>query len=316
MIKYLLIIIGILLILFLGLCHLIGKQFLGNLKKRQPGEKFNVKNMDISFYTNGPLAKIAKNGLAYIDTLEKEDVYIESFDHLKLHGYLFMLNQNSKKFLIGVHGFQSHALNEFAPHIRYYQEKGFNLLLVDDRAHGYSEGEYITMGVKDRLDVINWAKYLVEEYGTDIKILLHGVSMGAATVLSTSSEKGLPTQVKGIISDCGFSSNEAAFANQIKTLYKINPNLILKICKWYAKHRAGFDFAEARPIDQVKNSRVPILFVQGVNDFMVPKQMAVDLYTACSSKKKLLLVEGANHAESIAINPNGYHRAIEELFDI
>ena len=316
MIKWLLIIIGILLILFLGLCHTIGKQFLGNLKRKKPGEKFNVKNVDISFYTNGPLAKIAKEGLAYIDTLDKEDVYIESYDHLKLHGYLFNLNKDSKKFVIGVHGFQSHALNEFAPHIKYYQDKAYNLLLVDDRAHGYSEGEYITMGVKDRLDVINWAKYLVKEYGEDIEILLHGVSMGAATVLSTCSEKELPKQVKGIISDCGFSSNEEAFADQIRTLYKINPSFILKICKWYAKHRAGFDFNEARPIEQVKNSQVPILFVQGANDFMVPKQMALDLYATCSSKKKLLIVEGANHAESIAVDPESYHQVMEEMFNL
>lgn len=315
MFKWIIIIL-ILLLLFVALCHYIGEQFLSNLKRRKPGQKFNVKNVDISFYINGPLGKIAKEGMAYLKSLVYEDVYIQSFDHLNLHGYLFMLNKDSKKFVIGVHGFQSHALNEFAPHVHYYEEQGFNLLLVDDRVHGHSEGEYITMGTKDRLDVLNWTKYLVDNYGEDIEILLHGVSMGAATVLNTSSLEALPKQVKGIISDCGFSSARDAFANQIATLYKVNPSFIMHVCDFYVKHYAGYKLDDVRPIDEVKKARVPILFVQGGVDFMVPKQMALDLYEACSSKKKLVLVEEANHAESIAINPDAYHQGIEELFEL
>ena len=296
-------------------CRMIGKNFLGNLHRKAPGEKFNA-NIDISFYVNGPLPKIAAAGMEYMKTLPHEDVYITSEDGLKLHGTLFPAPDNGKKYVIGIHGFQSHAWNEYAPHIEFYRSIGFGMLLPDDRAHGESEGEYITMGVKDRRDCISWAKYLTERFGEDTKILLHGVSMGGATVLSASGEADLPSQVFGTVSDCGFSSAKESFECQIQSLYHIPAAFPVRVCQWYAKHRAGFDFMEARPIDQVRHAKVPILFVQGKDDVMVPEFMARKLYEACSSEKKLLVVENANHAESIALNPDGYHEAIHQLFHI
>ena len=283
------IILGIVIVLlvgFLAVCRMIGNNFTRNLKHKEPDEEFSA-DIDISFYTNGPLPKIAEEGMAYMEN-----------------------------FVIGVHGFQSHAWNEFAPHIKFYRSVGFGMLLVDDRAHGDSEGEYVTMGVKDRRDCICWAEYLVKRFGTDTKILLHGVSMGGATVLSASGEKDLPQQVQGVISDCGFTCVKDSFSYQIASMYHIPPAFPVRVCQWYALHKAGFDFAEARPVDQVRNAGVPILFVQGKDDIMVPEYMVHRLYEACSSEKKLLIVEHANHAESIALNPEAYHQAIRSLFHI
>lgn len=300
---------------FLALCHTIGANFTRNLKRHEPGEKF-TQDIDISFYTNGPLPKLAAEGMKYMETLEHKDVYITSEDGLKLHAALFSAPEGSDNYVIGIHGFQSHALNEFAPHIEFYRSIGFGMLLPDDRAHGDSEGQFITMGVKDRRDCVCWAKYLVSRFGPETKILLHGVSMGGATVLSASGENDLPKQVIGTVSDCGFTSAKESFECQIKNMYHIPPEFPVRVCQWYAKHRAGFDFNEARPIDQVAHAKVPILFVQGKDDIMVPEFMAHKLYDACSSPKKLLVVENANHAESIAADPEGYHRAIHEMFDI
>ncbi|MGI5977534.1 MAG: prolyl oligopeptidase family serine peptidase [Candidatus Limivicinus sp.] len=308
-------VIVILLAGFLALCRKIGGNFLRNLKKKKPGEKFNA-DIDVSFYMNGPLPKIAEAGMAYMETLPHEDVYITSEDGLKLHATLFPAPDNEKNFVIGIHGFQSHAWNEFAPHIKFYRSIGFGMLLPDDRAHGYSEGEYITMGVKDRRDCICWARYLADRFGADTRLLLHGVSMGGATVLSASGEEDLPEQVLGVVSDCGFTSAGESFACQIESLYHIPPAFPVRVCQWYAAHKAGFDFSEARPIDQVRHAKVPILFIQGKDDVMVPEFMARRLYEACSSDKKLLIVEHANHAESIALDPEGYHRAIRGLFHI
>ena len=316
--MFLAVLFGVLLLLLIGfllLCHKVGCIFVKNLTRKNPGEKFSA-DIDVSFYEKSPVRKLAQEGLTYMDTLPQEDVYITSLDGLKLHAEIFPAEDCPKKFVLGIHGFQSHARNEYAPHIAFYQSIGFSMLLPDDRAHGYSEGQYITMGVKDRRDCISWANYLVERFGEDIQILLHGVSMGGATVLSASGEADLPSQVIGVVSDCGFTSVEAAFTHQLQSMFHISPALPVKICAWYAKHKAGFDFNEARPIDQVKKSKVPIFFVQGSDDFMVPQEMAKQLYEACSSPKRLLIVEHANHAESIAIDPEGYHQAIHELFGI
>ena len=299
--------------IFLFRC--VGKMFLKNISRKNPGEKFSA-DIDVSFYKNSPVNKLAADGMAYMKTLTREEVSISSEDGLRLHAVLFPAGSSPGKFVIGIHGFQSHALNEFGPHIEFYRSCGFSMLLPDDRAHGYSEGRYITMGVRDRRDCISWAKYLAERFGPDIKILLHGVSMGGATVLSAVGEDDLPPQVIGIVSDCGYTCVKDALAVQIRNLMHVPPAVPVKICQWYAKHRAGFDFNEARPIDQVRKAGAPVFIVQGADDVLVPRHMAEELYEACSSENKLLIVEHANHAESIAADPDGYHGAMHELFGI
>ena len=308
-------IVAILLIGFVLLCRMIGKNFMDNLRHRKPGEPFNPA-IDVSFYMNGPVPKVAEKGMAYMKTLPHEDVYITSRDGLKLHATLFPAEGDTKKYVIGIHGFQSHAWSEYAPHAEYYHTHGFGILLPDDRAHGESEGQYITMGIKDRHDCIDWANYLIGRFGKDIQVLLHGVSMGGATVLNASGEPDLPAQVFGVVSDCGFTSASASFENQIQSLYHIPPEFPVKVSHWFALHKAGYDFDEVKPIEQVKHAKVPILFVQGVDDIMVPKFMAEQLYEACTSRKKLVLVEHANHAESIAVAPEKYHQAMHEMFGI
>ena len=300
---------------FWGICHKIGSNFLRNLRHKKPGEKFN-EDIDISFYTNGPLPKLAEAGIAYMNTLPHEDVFITSEDGLKLHGTLFPAPGEAANYVLGIHGFQSKAWYEYAPHIRFYQSIGFGMLLPDDRGHGESEGDYATMGVKDRRDCICWARYLTERFGESTRILLHGVSMGGATVLSAAGEADLPAQVLGVLSDCGFTSPRESFECQIQSLYHIPPQFPVRVCQWYAKHRAHFDFTEAQPIDQVRHARVPILFIQGAEDIMVPEFMARKLYDACTGRKKLLIVPGANHGESIAFDPEGYHQAIHSFFGI
>ena len=300
---------------FLGVVQGIGAKFLKNLARKAPGEAFSA-DIDVSFYQNGPMPKLVEDGMAYMETLPHEEVYITSHDGLRLHATLFPASDHPKRFVLGIHGFQSHAWNEFAPHIAFYRSLGFSMLLPDDRAHGFSEGKFITMGVKDRLDCIDWARELVRRFGENIQVLLHGVSMGGAAVLSASGEKDLPSQVFGVVSDCGFSCVEEALSFQLQSMFHIPPAFPLWVCRWYAKHRAGFDFGEARPIDQVRKASVPIFFVQGTDDFLVPKEMAQKLYEACSSPKRLLIVEHASHAESIAVDPQGYHEAMHQLFEI
>ena len=289
--------------------------FLGDIKHKNPEKKLSTEN-EASFPKNSPVIDLVDEGIDFIKTIHQEDVYITSVDGLKLHAIFLPADGVPGKFVIGIHGFQSNALNEFAPHVSYYHSRGFSMLLPDNRGHGYSEGEYITMGIKERLDCISWANYLVSRFGPDIKILLHGVSMGASAVLSASGEKKIPQQVFGVVSDCGYTCIKDILRIQLRNFMYVPTALPVAVCQWYAKHRAGFDFNEARPIDQVKKAKVPILFIQGDMDVLIPCYMARDLYNACSSNKELLIVDYANHAESIAMDSYGYHKAMKELFGI
>lgn len=293
----------------------IGNQFLENLRRLAPGEAFNT-DIDVSFYEKGPMPKLSAEGTAFMKTLPMEEVEIHAEDGCLLHGYLFPAEGNPKRYVLGIHGFHSDPYSEYGPHIAYYRSIGWGMLLVDDRAHGKSEGSYVTMGVKDSRDCVNWANFLVKKFGEEVQILLHGVSMGGATVLSAAGEEDLPKEVLGVVSDCGFTSAADIFANQIGRMYPIPTGLPVKICGYFAKKKAGFDLNTRRPIDQVKHARVPIVFIHGAEDTMVPVWMSEKLYEACTSKKKLLKVAGANHAESVGIDPDGYHKAIEELLEM
>ena len=245
-----------------------------------------------------------------------EDVYITSRDGLKLHAYLFKADKDSDKYVIGIHGYKSYARPEYGPYIKFYHELGYNMLLPDDRGHAPSEGKYIGFGVLDRLDCVDWAKYLVKTVGEHVEIRLHGVSMGAATVLAASGEADLPSQVKGIVSDCGFSSAKEVLTFQFKNMLHLPTWPFLNLVEFFAKHLAGFGFDEYTPLEQVKKAKTPILFVQGEKDEMVPAYMVHDLYNACAATKRLLVVKEAAHAESIAFEPDNYHQAIHEFFKI
>ena len=270
-----------------------------------------------AFYIGSPHYKVSQAGLALMKNMEVEDQYLTSRDGLRLHGYLFPAPQgDGKKFVIGVHGYRSYARPECAPYVAFYHSLGYSMLMVDDRAHAPSEGDYIGFGILDRLDVVDWAKQLVKTYGQDTQILLHGVSMGGATVMAVSGEDDLPEQVKGIVSDCGYSSPWEILTYNLKHMAHLPAGLFLNQVERFCKKKIGMNLHDYAAVDQVKKAKVPMLFVHGMQDKMVPPAMVQQVYDACAAPKRLLTVEEAGHGESIAFAPDEYHRAIMELFHI
>ena len=258
----------------------------------------------------------SRKGMKIMDEIHCDDLFIKSFDDLKLHARLYYSPDGiGKKFILGIHGYKSYARPEFGPYIEFYRSLGFSMLLPDDRAHRPSEGEYITLGVHDRIDCVYWANYLVQRFGEDVEIYLHGVSMGAATVLAASSEEDLPLQVKGIIADCGYTCIRDELSYQLKKMHFPVNYALSKLEKMCIK-KIGFGFCEYSPVEQVKNAKAPILVVHGGKDQMVPPHMAREIYEAVSSRKMLLEVPEAIHAESICIEREKYQNTIREFFNI
>lgn len=267
-----------------------------------------------AYYVGTPHYKASQKGLALMRTLPSEEVTITSRDGLKLHGYLFPAEGEYKKFVIGVHGYQSYSRPEFAPYIAFYLSLGFGMLMVDNRAHAPSEGDYIGFGVLDRLDCVDWANYLTDTYGSDVQILLHGVSMGGATVLAAAGEEDLPEQVIGVISDCGFSDPESILRYQFRHAH-VPVGLVRRVEKICAK-KAGYNFRDYSALKAVRRTKVPVLFVHGEEDTMVPPRMSQELYDACNPPKRLMKVPGAGHGESIAIATQDYYQQVREFFGI
>ncbi len=241
---------------------------------------------------------------------EYEQADITSYDGLKLNGY--MIRQNSDVWVIALHGYDDSG-KSMSQLIGGFYSKGYNILLPDMRGHGKSEGSYIGMGWHDRLDVISWIEYLNKEYDSP-QIIIYGVSMGGATAMMVSGEK-LPSNVKCIIEDCGYSSVKEELTYQSKTLIHMpyfpfvwSADVATKIC-------AGYSFSEASALEQVKKSQTPTLFIHGDADTFVPVENAYEVYEAATCEKQLLIVPGAQHASSMFKDYRLYWNTVYDFVD-
>lgn len=247
----------------------------------------------------------------WLSAREQEEVYITSEDGLKLHG-IFFPSEGSKKVVICFHGYTSEGLNDYSTIAKFYKKQKYHLLIIDERAHGKSEGTYIGFGCLDRRDALLWIQYAIQRVGEDCRILLQGNSMGAATVLMTTGLE-LPGQVKAAVSDCAFTSAFEVFSSVLKTMYHLPPFPLMQISDRLTKKRAGYGLDECNARREVAKANIPILFIHGDADTFVPCSMVYELYDACRSKKKLMIVKGASHAEAYYKDPEGYEEAIRSF---
>lgn len=238
-----------------------------------------------------------------------EYIEIKSHDGLKLRALYIPAEVPARRTVLFIHGYTCTGMREFAVFADFYRRLGYNILLPDDRAHGESEGEEIGFGYWDRLDTINWGKYIIDRLGEDSEVLLHGVSMGAATVMMAAGEK-LPEQVIGVIADCGYTSAWDEFSYQFGKMYHMPSFPLLNFTSLVCKLKAGFFFSACSPIKAVGRASAPILFIHGGADDFVPTRMAYALKDACASPSELFIVKDAKHAASYITDPEGYEKAV------
>ena len=237
-----------------------------------------------------------------------EQVYVTSHDGLRLAARYFHLADGAPV-KIEFHGYRGTGIREFCGARALDVKSGYNVLLVDQRAHGLSEGTCISFGVKERHDVVTWCNYAVERFGPEVKILLSGVSMGAATLLM-ASDLDLPKNVRGIIADCGYSSPAAIIKKVCKEDYRLPVWLVYPFARLTARLIGGFDLEGASAVEAVKHSRVPIIIFHGEEDRYVPCSMAHEIYAAADGKAELHTVPKAGHALSYMVDEAAYHAAV------
>ncbi|MBR1416684.1 MAG: alpha/beta hydrolase [Bacilli bacterium] len=298
--------IVILLLLIVILCFIIsGCMFIKALSRGS--DKSSVLESDLNGRKTDMKIKISLPDTKWLNDNCKK-VNIKSKDNLKLQGYI--VNNNSDKWIIFVHGYSGdhkHMINR----AKKMYEMGYQVLLVDLRGHGKSEGKYITMGIKDCYDIKEWITYLIENESAK-EIGLFGISMGAATVMMTIG-LDLPKEVKFAIEDCGYTSVWEEFKYQVNNLYHLPTFPFLHICNLFAIIFAKYNFKSYSPIEAISNTKIPLLLIHGSNDTFVPFKMLNENYNACSSKKQQLIVNGANHAESQDLDYNKYWETIEKF---
>lgn len=256
--------------------------------------------------------KIEEHTEKWLQDAKQETASIVSDDGLNLKAVKYYTAEKSSKWAFLVHGYCGRG-SDMRNVAAYYLEQGYNVFMPDMRAHGESEGTYIGMGWLDKADVLKWLDTILAE-DADAKIILHGISMGGATVMMVSGEK-LPEQVKAIVEDCGYTSVWDIFSDELDALFGLPSFPILDICRIVGNIRAGYDMKEASAIDQVKKSETPILFIHGSEDNFVRTEMVYEVYEAARCEKELLVVDGAGHGEAYSLEPDLYFDTVFSFLD-
>lgn len=240
-----------------------------------------------------------------------EFVTVKSHDGLTLSGRYYHVKDGAP-LDIGFHGYRSTPLTDFSGGSELVFRMGHNLLLVDQRAHGKSEGRTISFGIQERQDLLKWVEYAVDRFGPDVRILLQGVSMGGATVLM-AAELPLPDNVKGILADCPYASPIEIILHVGKNMpipgWLIRPFAILG-----AKIFGGFDITETDARKAVKNSTVPILIIHGEADSFVPQEMS-DIVASNPEMVTRYTVPGADHGISYLVDTEKYHALVTSFVE-
>ena len=257
------------------------------------GKMGSESSVDTIFKTN------IEEGMNWINSQPFTEHEIKSYDGTRLYGR-FYKNNDSKITILMMHGFRSNPIHDFSCAFRFYFDKGFNLLVPDQRAHGKSGGKYITYGAKERYDAKTWLEFantLVENG----ELYATGVSMGASTVLM-AAELSLPENVKGIIADCGFTSPAEIIKKVMKEDMKVPLFPLYYTTKAMSKVIAGFDFEECNAALAVRDCKIPLLFLHGKADSFVPFSMGEEIYNSANGKKYAVWVEDADHGCSFLVD--------------
>ena len=243
-----------------------------------------------------------------------QEATIQAMDGLILWAAVAPGKEGCHRWAVCMHGYHDtyESMGAIAKH---YHDLGWNVLLPDQRGHGQSEGDYVGWGYDERLDVVGWVNWIVRR-DEDAEILLHGVSMGAASVLMATGGP-LPEQVKAAVSDCSYTTIEAEMRHlltqardEIPTRLPVPSGLLFSALRKTALRRAGYDLRAAAPLEAVARSTTPTMFIHGVDDDFVPSSMMGKLYQAARCPKSFLWMPGAGHAASVGTNEDLYWTAV------
>lgn len=241
-----------------------------------------------------------------------EDVNLLTNDGVKVHALLMKANTPTHRYAVLCHGYKDCA-EEMGYQAYNFRKLGYNVLAVDGRASGSTQGKYIGMGWLERRDICGYVNFITSR-DAQAQILLYGVSMGAAEVMMAAGEK-LPANVKVIVEDCGYTSVWDEFKLQLTDIFHIPSFPVLNIVSLYCKLVHGFSFREASAVKALRKCNIPILMIHGTEDQFVPFSMLDELYNAASGDKEKLAIKGAGHIQSSAVAPELYWGKIREFAD-
>ena len=248
-----------------------------------------------------------------IRAMPHEDVEILSTDGLKLRGKYFEYEKDAPIELL-FHGYKGNAERDLCGGVERCFRLGRSVFIIDQRASGNSEGHVITFGIKESSDCYEWVKYVSERFGKDRKIIIGGISMGAATVMM-ATRYPLPENVVCVLADCGYTSPKEIIQKVVRDM-KLPVKLLYPFIRLGALLYGRFDLEETSAMENMQKCTVPVVFVHGDNDAFVPYEMSVRLHEACTSEKKILItIPGAGHGLAFPVDRDGYVNQLAAVRD-
>lgn len=214
-----------------------------------------------------------------------------------IHAWYLRADSTTRNVAVLVHGYTDDAMMMGRYAVIYDSLLHYNILLPDLHYHGLSKGDYVQMGWRDRLDILQWCAFADSIFGGNTKQVLHGVSMGAATIMSVSGEP-LPQYIKCFIEDCGYTSVWDEFRNELRNQFSLPAFPLLYTTSALNKLQNGWSFGEASPLQQVAKCDRPMLFIHGGDDGFVRTSMVYELYKAKHGIKQLKVFPNSGHARS------------------
>ena len=248
-----------------------------------------------------------------IRKMPHERITIKSFDGLTLVGNYYEHKKGAPTELL-FHGYRGNSERDLCGGVHRCFALGRNALIIDHRASGESEGSVISFGINERHDCVSWANYASERFGSETRLILTGISMGAATVMLASAER-LPENVVCILADCGYSSAREIIKKVICDMH-LSPGFFYPFVRLGARIFGGFDLEETSPEIAVSKTKIPMIFIHGESDDYVPCDMSRELYEKCSAEKKsIVTIPGAGHGLAFPVDQRAYLKALEDFED-
>ena len=306
--TWILIVVILLVIVFAVAANFYFEYAITRVSHPMPGQKGQVGGNPWTKYKD----RFDKD-VAWDKAQKMEDVWIRSADGLKLHARFFAASVPAKRAVICCHGYRGAPFADFASSVPWLHENGCDLLLIDERTHGQSEGEYITYGAKEQEDIRRWAADLDAHYKGTMPLYLYGVSMGCSSVLMAAGGH-LPASVKGVIADCGYSSMIHMFKDASSRLFHIPAVPLIWFLDLECRMRAKFAMKDADAAKAMATCVTPVLFIHGTADEFVLPENSKTNYDACKAKKKLVPIAGAQHACSYHENTAQYQAEVLQFF--
>lgn len=250
----------------------------------------------------------------WVDSLQQaealKDTFIYAPDRTRLHAYYIAAPKPTAQTAVIVHGYTDNAIRMLMIGYLYNCSLGFNVLLPDLHYSGLSGGEAFQMGWKDRLDVLQWMDVANQLYGDSTRMVVHGISMGAATTMMVSGEPQAP-YVKAFVEDCGYTDVWTQFSKELKEQFGLPSFPLMYTADWLCQLEYGWGFREASALEQVKKCHLPMLFIHGDEDDFVPTWMMNELYQAKPQPKEEWLVSHTDHAHAYRNHPNLYTEKVK-----